>query len=82
MAVQLDLPLPELAVENFSHAWTQFELVAAAKQWNEAKQLTILLTLLRGRLLDYYVELDTDQKGSLRMLKAALMTKAGIGQDP
>ena len=82
MEVQLDLPLPELAVENFSHAWTQFKLVAMAKQWDEAKQLTILPTLLLGRLLDYYVELDTDQKGSLRALKTALMTKASIGQDP
>ena len=35
-----------------------------------------------GRLLDYYVELDTDQKESLRTLKTALMMKAGIGQDP
>ena len=82
MAAQLDLLLPELSVENFSRAWMQFELVAAAKQWDEAKQLTILPTLLRERLLDYYVELDTDQKGSLRALKDALMTKAGIAQDP
>ena len=82
MAAQLDLLLPELSVENFSRALTQFELVAAAKQWDEAKQLTILPTLLRERLLDYYVELDTDQKGSLRALKDALMTKAGIAQDP
>ena len=81
MAVQLDLPLPELTMENFSRAWTQFELVPTAKEW-EAKQLTILPTLLRGRLLDYYVELDTDQKWSLCELKTAIMTKAGIGQDP
>ena len=80
--MQLDLPLPELAVENFSRAWTQFELVAAAKQWDEEKQVAILPTLLRGKLIDYYVELDTDQKGNLRVLKAALMTKAGLSQDP
>ena len=58
MAAQLDLPLQELSVENFSRAWMQFELVAAPKQWDEAKQLTILPTLLRERLLDYYVEQD------------------------
>ena len=46
MAAQLDLPLQELPVENFSRTWAQFELVAAAKQWDEAKQLTILPTLL------------------------------------
>ena len=28
------------------------------------------------------MELDTDKKGSLRALKEALMTKAGIAQDP
>ena len=28
------------------------------------------------------MELDTDKKGSLRVLKEALMTKAGIAQDP
>ena len=58
MAAQLDLPLQELSVENFSRAWMQFELVVAPKQWDEAKQLTILPTLLRERLLDYYVEQD------------------------
>ena len=82
MAVQLDLPLPELTVNNFSRTWTQFKLVATAKQWDKARQFMILPTLLRERLLDYYVELDTDQKGSLRALKTALMMKAGIGQDP
>ena len=38
MATQLDLPLPEIPVEYFSRTWTQFELVAAAKQWEDAKQ--------------------------------------------
>ena len=61
--------------------WMHFELVAAAKQWDKAEQLTILPTLLKERLLDYYMEMDTDQKSSLHMLKAALMTKAGIAQD-
>ena len=82
MAMQLDLPLPEISVENFSRAWTQFELVAAAKQWEDAKQVTILPTLLRGKLIDYYVELDTGQKGSVKSLRMALMTKAGLLQDP
>lgn len=80
MAVQLDLPLLELAEENFSRAWMQFELVGAAKHWDETKQVPILPTLLRGRLPDYYVE--PDQRGSLRVLKAVLMTKAGLSQDP
>ena len=81
-ATQLHLPLPEISVENFSRVWTQFELVAAAKQWEDAKQVTILPTLLRGKLIDYYVELDTGQRGSLKSLQTALMTKAGLLQDP
>ena len=77
MAVQLDLPLLELAVESFSRAWTQFELVAAATLGRD-KAGTHPANPLRGKLPDYYVELDTDQKGSLRVLKAALMTKAAF----
>lgn len=65
MAVQLDLPLLELIVENFSCAWTQFKLVAVAKHWDEAKQVTMHSAdpVKKGKFLDYYVELDTDQKG-------------------
>ena len=38
MASPLDLPaLPEITVEDFMRAWTRFELVATAKEWNEAK---------------------------------------------
>ena len=40
MAMQLDLLLPEILVENFSRTWTEFELVAATKQWEDAKQVT------------------------------------------
>ena len=78
MAMQLDLPLPEISVENFSRNWTQFELVAAAKQWEDAKQVTILPTLLKGKLINYYVELNMSQKGSLKLLWTALMTKVGL----
>ena len=34
---QMDLPLPEITMENFLHAWTRFELVAIAKEWNAGK---------------------------------------------
>ena len=37
MAAQLDLPLPEITVEDFKRACTCFELVADAKDWNENK---------------------------------------------
>ena len=54
MAQPLDIPLPELTVESFQRAWTRFELVAKAKEWDSAKQLTVLPTLLRGKLVDRY----------------------------
>ena len=38
MAVQLDLPLPEITVNDFKRACTHFELVTDAKDWNENKQ--------------------------------------------
>ena len=37
MAAQLDLPLPEITVEDFKRAWTHFELVTDDKDWNEKK---------------------------------------------
>ena len=82
MAERLDLPLPEITTEEFSRAWTRFELVSAAKEWNTAKQLSILPTLLRGKLVDYFVELDTTTKADLKQLKTALMTRAGLARDP
>ena len=72
-----DLPLPEITVEEFPRAWTRFELVSAAKEWNAEKQALILPTLLRGKLVDYYVNLDATTKADLNLLKVALMT-----QDP
>ena len=77
-----DLPLPEITVEEFPRAWTRFELVSAAKDWNAEKQASILPTLLRGKLVDYYVDLDAATKADLKLLKTALMKKAGLAQDP
>ena len=41
-----DLPFPEIVVEEFLRAWNQFELVSAAKEWNDEKLASILPTLL------------------------------------
>ena len=79
---QFDLPLPEITTEEFSRAWTRFELVSTAKEWNTEKQVMILPTLLRGKLVDYYVELDEAIKASMKLLKTALMTRAGLIKDP
>ena len=52
MVTLLDLPLPELA--DFQLGWTHFEFVAVAKEWTANKQPTVIPTLLRGKLIDYY----------------------------
>ena len=79
---QFDVPLPEITPEEFTRAWTRFELVAAAKEWSTERQAAILPTLLRGKLVDHYVELDATTRTDLKQLKTALMTKAGLTQDP
>ena len=68
-----DLPLPEITVEEFLRAWIRFKLVSAAKEWNDEKQASILPTLLRGKLVDYYVDLDATTKADLKLLKTALI---------
>ena len=74
--------LPDVSVENFEHAWKRFRLAATAKQWQEEKQLQILPTLLRGNLVEYYMDLSEEEKKSLEGLKQALERKAGIKKDP
>ena len=51
----MDLPLPEISTEEFHQAWTRFELVANAKEWNADKRKVVLPTLLRGKLVEYYM---------------------------
>ena len=79
---QWDIPLPEVVAEDFERSWAQFELVAKAKEWNDAKQLTIILTLVRGKLLDYYLDLCEEEKSSMEALKRALVGRAGLSADP
>ena len=64
--------LPEISADNFEHAWKRFRLAAVAKQWQAEKQLLILPTLLRGNLVDYYMDLGEDEKRSLEDVKQAL----------
>lgn len=80
--VELEVSLPEITVDDFSRAFVRFELVAAAKEWNAAKQLAVLPALLRGKLLDYYLDLGDDEKATLKALKEALKKKAGIDKNP
>ena len=68
-------------MEDFHHAWTCFEFVATAKEWNANEQLVVIPTLLRGKLMNYYVELDGDTKGDLVVLKDALEEQASTKED-
>ncbi|KAL5518084.1 hypothetical protein EMCRGX_G003762 [Ephydatia muelleri] len=77
-----DIPLPEISVEEFHQAWTRFELAAVAKEWNAAKQLSVVPALLRGKLLDYYVQLEDSEKSSMKALIVTLMTRSGIAKEP
>ena len=64
----MDLPLPEITVEDFERVWTQFELVANAKDWNANKRKVNFPTLLRGKLVDIYMTID-DETRDLQDLK-------------
>lgn len=79
---QLEVPLPEISTEEFDRSWARFELVARAKEWNDDKQLAIIPTLLRGKLLDCYLDLNADEKATLADLRAALVKRAGLAADP
>ena len=78
---QLELPLPELVAEDLKQGWTRFEFVAMAKEWDAEKQLAVIPVLLRGRLIDYYVDFDDTIKGNLKPLRAALEERAGKRED-
>lgn len=84
MATNDSVPLPEIKAipEEFDRAWTRFELVAKAKGWDDDRQVAVLPTLLRGRLIDYYTDLSDDKKSNLKELKVALEEKAGLSGDP
>ena len=72
---RFDVTLPEISVETFEHAWIIYQLAATAKEWREDKQLRTLPTLLRGKLVEYYMELSSEEKSSLEGVKAALRRK-------
>ena len=42
MAQQLEIPLPEIMMEDFERSWIRFDLVVAAKKWDNVKQLAIV----------------------------------------
>lgn len=78
---QFDLPLPEITVEDFERSWTRFGLVADAKEWNEDKRLSVIPALLRGSLLDHFLEVPADERKTVSALKEALAERAGLTTD-
>ena len=82
MAQSTDIPLPKITIEDLRRAWTRFELVATAKKWSEDKQLAIIPTLLRRRLVDYYINLEEEEKVSIQELGNSLKKRAGLMTDP
>ncbi len=82
MAQQLELPLPEITTEDFERSWIRFNLVAAAKKWDEVKQLSIVPALLRGKLVEIFVDLEDEEKADIKTLKRALSARAGLTSDP
>ena len=45
--------------------WKRFELVATAKEWSPKKRAKVLPTLLHGKPIDIYIDLNDDTKGDL-----------------
>ena len=53
---QWDIPLPEITAEDFDRLWARFELMAKAKEWNDAKQLTVATYPCHVKLLTGWQE--------------------------
>ena len=47
---QLQLSQPEISTKDFERSWIRFNLGTAAKNWDEAKQFSIVHALLVGSL--------------------------------
>eukprot|EP00731_Ephydatia_muelleri_P033860 Em0040g10a len=82
MAEKVNIPLPDITCEDFESSWICFELVAAAKEWSQEKQALILPTLLRGKLVECYVELEADTKKAVNYVKEELVKRLRLCREP
>ena len=78
----LDMPLPEINSNNFKRAWTQFQMVTVAQEWDENKQLKIVPPLLSEKLLDSYVELLEEEKSLLQAPEKSLVQRCSLTKYP
>ena len=79
---QWDISLPEMSVENFDCSWAWFELVIKEKEWNNAKQLMVIPTLLLSKLLNWYLDQRDEERSSMEELKKLLVRRASLCADP
>ena len=76
MASNGSICVPEPLQHEDARSWFKlFELCAAANEWNAAKQLLRLPTLLRGRSWAIYESLGDDDKESYDKLKKAILDR-------
>ena len=57
-------------------------MVAAAKEWSQEKQALILLTLLRGKLVECYEKLEADTKKTVNYVKEELVKRLWLCREP
>ena len=50
----------------------------AAAGWDEGRQLVIIPTLLRGKLLDFYLDLKDTEKNTLQAVKDNLVKRTEL----
>ena len=72
----------QITTEDVERSWIHFNLVATAKKWDEAKQLSNVLALFPGKLVEIFVNLEDEEKADNKTLKRALSVRAGLTLDP
>lgn len=72
----------ETTMEDFERSWIHFDLVTATKKWGNTKQLATVPALLCVKLIDFFVELNEEDRTNMKSLKKALSAKAGLARDP
>ena len=76
MASGSSICVPEPLQHEDARSWfKRFELCAAANEWDAAKQLLRLPTLLRGRSWAIYESLSDDDKETYKKLKKAILER-------
>ena len=72
------LTLPKISAdsrEEYDRSWKRFKVIAAANTWEGGRNLAILPALLRGKLLDIYMQLTNADKADLATLKKRWQTE-------